>query len=1702
MNLARPLSNLALAAAAAALLLPGSGAAAPACDEGTARNLLFTSRIASILHPSDKEDVEFFTSRGGAPNVLIVLDTSGSMERLPPDGPHSLGFGGGAYTTANPIIGTDVPQGFLVTNRGSTTQQNNALAAPVATRVVGCGLDPVSAAQANFMTFPQLASIDTRRFSPPCPNEFADLTLKGQPYQGHTRDYADSMKVCPRFVSAADPQHVGDPGFDPDYYVNSNNLTGGGGVAGRINFFPRDLVFHDNEAVGSYGTNNLAFGHNFGDGWSDSNLFPARIPWGPPAGYTAGDIASIDGFCETFKGNTVMQGLLSRSDICKSCLKTKGWWYDGIILTTSDNGSNYGYPSIWYTGNYLSFFPPKFMVAKKVLKDLVATQSNVRMAMSTFDAAGSTPRLPFAPTCTADAAGTTFEPSRQTFVNSINGIAFGGGTPLSRTLFDAGRYYHTPSLPWFGATWENAAKESSSVKDNYAICYACQGSSIILMTDGAPNPPDGDGTDLPSGGLTAAQVTGSLYAGDAATGVRGISQALCPQCSSFACAAAPTGDGNCATADYRDNTAKVAFYLHHMDLRKNDEDTLDCKKNGGKQTVDVYTVGFGTTALPSANQILQNTANAGGGTFVPAEDTTTLKSAFNNIFTQINNRSTSFSTATVSTLQTTAGRSVIVPRFDPSTSQLWRGHLARFDLYSEFVNTCEETAAGNGAGDLDCDGDCTSVFLQDKDGDFISEDTTGVFRKNDPPNLPTCESAPICQAKGRPCATTGSGLADSWWDAGDALVIRSWKSRRVYSVVDSTGDGQIDQNDPVFELDSSGTAAATALVPYLGIGGKLLAPGAGSAICNAISNRLAGNGKLAWAASVATDKVECARSIIRYLKGADLFNETSNAGYAALADQELLFDRAFKLGDIFHSSPVVVEPPYPADGIMCKLSLANQCLPSLWQTPTKHANDGNAYQEYVKSADFENRRKVVLVGANDGLVHAFNGGTWRANLDDPTTTALDESKAPFNGYYERGDLSGGATELWAFLPPGLIGKIPLLLGNSHQIYADGSPMVRDVWVDGTSNGLAGAAVADDVKQKQEFHTLAIFPLRRGGTHFFALDVTSATEIATPPRFLWMFPQPNDKRTLAMGETYDSFLPRPPPIGPVRILADAASGPANANTPVWAQALGGATPYHEKWVAFLNGGWDPLFLRGRGAYMVDAWTGASIWDFAYPDDPTSVPATDPRLQLRYPVPSTIGMIPWGQNPKRRFGEKNDWFFDSATFGDAGGQLWMLRFSEPGKLSGAGGMVTNWFGGRTFQMGGSAACKLCGGQPFFYMTGNAQLPESGYLRVYTGTGDRFNMLDAQPGGQCGPDNLRACALRGCTVNVDAPNNFVGSSDLGLRSFSASAVACGNLTQGQSDAPFGATCAAKGSARVTISCPSPASSTVKFISAICENQEDGDYACATSTSINGSDLTLSDVTNAPNLGNWMFSLLGFEEVGNRTIFSTQAQANAYDSARLFVTQAGAARSATAGIVMMASNDDNPSPLATTTSKGWAIYYNHDVSAVVDGQTYSVNWMDERTVTPTAIGSRYVTWAAIQTAKLASAAGSCSKNKCAFENQRVSYRYAADIATGEPFALDPTAPSTKLRSIAGLNFVPPQADQATVFINQQGQVAVGLTSVSPESGARNLSVGDPKDANYGLGVLEVSGQEHACRHAWPGRIDPSAGDGAGVPPTQEVCK
>jgi type IV pilus assembly protein PilY1 len=52
-------------------------------------------------------------------------------------------------------------------------------------------------------------------------------------------------------------------------------------------------------------------------------------------------------------------------------------------------------------------------------------------------------------------------------------------------------------------------------------------------------------------------------------------------------------------------------------------------------------------------------------------------------------------------------------------------------------------------------------------------------------------------------------------------------------------------------------------------------------------------------------------------------------------------------------------------------------------------------------------------------------------------------------------------------------------------------------------------------------------------------------------------------------------------------------------------------------------------------------------------------------------------------------------------------------------------------------------------------------------------------------------------------------------------------------------------------------------------------------------------------------------------------------------------------------------------------------------------------------------------------------------------------------------------------------------VFVNQKGQVAVGLTAVSPERGASNVGMSEAMDPTLLIGTTEVSERLHACRHA-----------------------
>ncbi len=138
------------------------------------------------------------------------------------------------------------------------------------------------------------------------------------------------------------------------------------------------------------------------------------------------------------------------------------------------------------------------------------------------------------------------------------------------------------------------------------------------------------------------------------------------------------------------------------------------------------------------------------------------------------------------------------------------------------------------------------------------------------------------------------------------------------------------------------------------------------------------------------------------------------------------------LGDIINSSPVVVE------GAQYLHYLAEAIEP------------GSDYASFASNVS--GRKSLVFVGANDGMLHAFNAET-------------------------------GAEE-FAFVPSAVIPSLNKLTspgyneaGGEHHFFVDGTPVVRDVYID------------------SQWRTVLIGTLRAGGRSIFALDITEPNNIS-------------------------------------------------------------------------------------------------------------------------------------------------------------------------------------------------------------------------------------------------------------------------------------------------------------------------------------------------------------------------------------------------------------------------------------------------------------------------------------------------------------------------------------------------------------------------------------------------------------------------------
>lgn len=167
-------------------------------------------------------------------------------------------------------------------------------------------------------------------------------------------------------------------------------------------------------------------------------------------------------------------------------------------------------------------------------------------------------------------------------------------------------------------------------------------------------------------------------------------------------------------------------------------------------------------------------------------------------------------------------------------------------------------------------------------------------------------------------------------------------------------------------------------------------------------------------------------SVIDFLKG----NPTYEDKAGNPPDSRIYRAREHKLGDIVGSAPVYVKKP------------------------VFNYIDGG-YSAFVSAK--ASRQGAVYVGANDGMLHAFNADT--------------------------------GAELWAFVPQAVIPNMYKLAdknyANNHKYYVDGSISVGDVC-------LLSACGAGDWK------TILVGGLNKGGRGIFALDVTDPAT----PKLMW------------------------------------------------------------------------------------------------------------------------------------------------------------------------------------------------------------------------------------------------------------------------------------------------------------------------------------------------------------------------------------------------------------------------------------------------------------------------------------------------------------------------------------------------------------------------------------------------------------------------
>lgn len=328
----------------------------------------------------------------------------------------------------------------------------------------------------------------------------------------------------------------------------------------------------------------------------------------------------------------------------------------------------------------------------------------------------------------------------------------------------------------------------------------------------------------------------------------------------------------------------------------------------------------------------------------------------------------------------------------------------------------------------------------------------------------------------------------------------------------------------------------------------------------------------------------------------DFWGSAASGANVAEGGVASLLDPASRVALTNNTSSLV-----PLDNTLNKVALGNAAMSdeeraALIQFAKGYAEDGSALHYLGDIMNSKpvivrdiNNKSYVLAGSNDGYLHAFDADT--------------------------------GLEKWAFMPNVLLKNLKALKENAiteQHLYGVDGPLT--VWYDDKNKD-------GQIKTADGEGIYVYFGLRRGGSAYYALDITDMSDVAYP-KLAWQF----SKDTSGFNNLGESWS-KP-------VLAKLRVADSNADS--------GSTV---KDVLVIGGGFDPILENqdpstrtihsiGNDVYIIDARTGELIWSLR-----THVSA---GTDLKHSVPGDIRVMDMDRNG----------LLDRLYFGDTGGNIWRV------------------------------------------------------------------------------------------------------------------------------------------------------------------------------------------------------------------------------------------------------------------------------------------------------------------------------------------------------------------------------------------------------------------------------------------------------------